>query len=168
MKIQYLLEGQKEQLQILSPNTIVTLYYPSTAKEVIDILLKNYTPSNLPVTSSLKHARRTGTVIAKFSTNAKYLDVDRTMKKSKETLEYAERMFPNSRNPLVTFSLLNTQKPFVMFKGTLSKNDIISIHVIDFDKEKNQVVDGSIAEFELIEFIRWTVNMIRRQKEGEL
>ena len=78
MKLQQLIEGQKEQILNLSPNTPVTLYYATSISDAAMVLLQHSTNDYNPVFPSLKTAMPHGPVVLQFYGLGRHLEAPRT------------------------------------------------------------------------------------------
>jgi len=147
MNLQQLIEGQKAQIASLSPNAPVALYHP-TDIEGASAIIQNPTQGHYEVLPDLKHAVKHGDVIIQFQGRGKHLEVSKQTMKKHGDQSYARRMYPDSTDPVVTFTLLSNN-PMVYFTGLITPAKIDNIYVMQ---------DGSPEVMNVQDFIKYAIN----------
>ena len=142
MNIQQLLEGQREQIEGLRPRSVVRMYHGTTLDEAYHLVRSGVNRGeNLVVTHDLKHALVANEAVVEFYTQGRYLAPPQELGS-----EYQDK-YPDSAQPSVTASLLDSKRPYVYFIGHLNKNEIDTIFLTGYDDEgqKVSVTPGSYA-----------------------
>ena len=147
MNLQQLIEGQKAQIASLSPNAPVALYHPTDIDGVIAII-QDAAPEHYEVLPDLKHAVKHGDVIIQFQGRGKHLEVSKQTMKKHGDQSYARRMYPDSADPVVTFTLLSND-PMVYFTGLITPAKINNIYVMQ---------DGRPEAMDVQDFIKYAIN----------
>lgn len=133
MKLQQLAEGQKEQIAGLRPNAPVTLYHPTDVEGAAQIVTSRGAPEYFVVMPALKYAVRHGDVVIQFYGRGKDLEASREASRSHGDQQYAQQSYPDSFNPLVSFTLLS-QRPRAIYTGQISPSNIDKIYVMQDGK----------------------------------
>lgn len=158
MKIWQLYEGQDQQIARLRPNAVVDLYHPSSVKDAIALVGGKYQDTDpLLVTSSLKKAMALSNVALHFWTNGKSLEAPRRLRKNAQDRQLAAEKYPESSDPLVSFSLLS-QTPVALLKRYPMPDSIESVYVM---------VDGDVQKMSPLHFVEWFIKLVRRSKEPQ-
>jgi hypothetical protein len=126
MNLRQLIEGQKEQISRLGPSAPVTLYHPTDLDGATDIVTEKNRPNSYKVYPSLKHAVKHGNIVVQFYGQGKDIEAPR---KRHNDPTYAEQKFPDSFNPVVSFTLLSLT-PMVYYTGLLSLHNIDKIYMM--------------------------------------
>ncbi len=147
MNLQQLIEGQKAQIASLSPNAPVALYHPTDIEGTVAII-QNTVPKHYEVFPDLKHAVTHGDVIIQFHGRGKHLEVSKQTMKKHGDQSYAHKMYPDSTDPVVTFTLLSND-PMVYFTGLITPAKINNIYVMQ---------DGRPEAMDVQDFIKYAIN----------
>jgi len=147
MNLQQLIEGQKAQIASLSPNAPVSLYHP-TDIEGATAIIQNATQGHYEVFPDLKHAVGHGDVIIQFHGRGKHLAVSKQTIKKHGDQSYARRMYPDSNDPVVTFTLLSND-PMVYFTGLITPAKIDNIYVMQ---------GGNPEAMNVQDFVKYAIN----------
>jgi hypothetical protein len=148
MNLQQLIEGQKAQIASLSPNAPVALYHPTDIEGATDLILRKGVQDHYEVLPDLKHAVKHGDVIIQFQGRGKHLEVSKQTMKKHGDQSYAHRMYPDSADPVVTFTLLSND-PMVYFTGLITPEKINNIYVMQ---------DGKPEPMNIQDFMKYAIN----------
>jgi hypothetical protein len=140
MNIRQLIEGQKEQIISLSPNSPLTLYYPTDINGAADLLMEQNRLDHYPVVPALKFAVRHGDVVVQFYGQGRHLQASQ--------MNEEDTQFPDSFNPQVSIKLLSGS-PLVYYTGVISPSNIDNIFVMQ---------DGSPIAMSPPEFLKYAIN----------
>ncbi len=140
MRIQQLIEGQKEQIAGLRPSAPVALYYPTDVEGAANIVTQHNVPEQYEVMPALKHAVQHSDVVVQFYGRGKDLEAPRGASRSHGDQHYAQQAYPDSFNPLVSFTLLS-QRPSVIYTGLVSPSNIEKIYVMQDDKPETMNIE---------------------------
>ena len=143
MNLQQLIEGQKAQIANLGPNAPVTLYHP-TDVEGAAAIIQDTAPNHYEVVPDLKHAVGRGDVILQFFGLGKHLEVSKQTMKKHGDQSYARRMYPDSADPVVTFTLLSND-PMVYFTGLITPAKIENIYVMQNGRPESMTMQEFIG-----------------------
>ena len=149
MRIQQLIEGQKEQIAGLRPSAPVALYYPTDVEGAAQIVMQENSPEQYEVMPSLKHAVAHGDVVVQFYGQGKDLEAPREASRSAGDQHYAQQTYPDSFNPLISFSLLS-QRPSAIYTGLVSPSNIEKIYVMQ---------DGRPETMNIKQFLEYAVKL---------
>ena len=147
MNLQQLIEGQKAQIANLGPNAPVTLYHPTDIEGAVSILQGDM-QDHYEVVPELKHAVSRGDVVIQFYGRGKHLEVSKQTMKKHGDQSYARKVYPDSADPVVTFTLLSND-PMVYFTGLITPSKIESIYIMQ---------DGRPEAMTAQEFIKYAIN----------
>lgn len=166
MKFRQLFEGQREQIAGLRPNSPIMVYHPTDFASAVEALARPAgEKEQYVVTPSLRTAKELGTVVLKFWVKGKNLRAPRWIERSISDKIRAQQQYLESYQPLVSYALLSVQNPQALFEGSLLPDNVQEVYIIDFNKEKNDVEAGQIAEYEPEEFLRWFVTTMRKRRQ---
>ena len=147
MNLQQLIEGQKAQIANLGPNAPVTLYHP-TDIDGAALILQGDVQDHYAVLPELKHAAKQGDVVIQFYGRGKHLEVSKQTMKKHGDQSYARKVYPDSADPVVTFTLLSNE-PMVYFTGLITPSKIENIYVMQ---------DGRLEAMTTQEFMKYAIN----------
>lgn len=142
MKIQQLIEGQKEQIISLRPNSPLALYYPTDINGATDLIMETGRLPEYPVTPFLKNAVRYGDVVVQFYGQGRHLEASRMNEDGSPA-----RQFPDSFKPQVSHKMLSND-PLVYYTGLISPSNIDKVYVMR---------DGNPEAFTPEEFVRLAI-----------
>jgi len=129
MNLKQLIEGQREQISKLGPSAPVTLYHPTDIDGAADIVTEKNRLDSYEVYPSLKHAVKHSNIVVQFYGQGKDLEVSERSSKRHGDQSYAAQRFPDSFNPILSFTLLSLT-PMVYYTGLLSPHNIDKIYVM--------------------------------------
>jgi len=163
MNLRQLIEGQKEQIASLSPSAPVTLYHPTDIDGATDIVTKQNRRDSYNVYPSLKHAVKHGNIVVQFYGQGKDIEAPRKNSKRHGDPTYAEQRFPDSFNPVVSFTLLSLT-PMVYYTGLLSPHNIDKIYMMQNGRPEAMTPE---------EFLRYSIkvtgdNVRQKQRQQRL
>lgn len=159
MKLQQLIEGQKEQIAGLRPSAPVALFHPTDVEGATKIVTSHGAPEYFVVMPALKYAVHHGDVIIQFYGLGKDLEATREVSRSHGDQHYAQQAYPDSFKPLVSFTLLS-QRPRAIYTGRVSPSNIDNIYVMK---------DGKPEAMGVEQFLHYTINLksdMQRLKPG--
>lgn len=148
MNLQQLIEGQKAQIASLGPNVPVTLYHSTDIIGATDLLLQHTAQDHYTVMPDLKSAAKHGDVVIQFFGQGKHLEASKQTIKKHGDQSYARKMYPDSADPVVSFTLLSNE-PMVYYTGIITPAKIESIYVMQ---------DGSPKAMTAQEFMKYSIN----------
>lgn len=157
MRIQQLIEGQKEQIAGLRPTAPVTLYHPTDVESAANIIMQRNAPEQYEVMPALKHAVRKSDVVVQFYGRGKDLEAPREASRSHGDQHYAQQAYPDSFKPLVSFTLLS-QRPSAIYTGLISPSNIDKIYVMQ---------DGRPEAMGVEQFLNYAVKLSADEKRKQ-
>jgi len=172
------MEVKEDRLAFLHKRSPVLLYTAATIKETASAVYhgiagatkdkhlggKSIQKDAILVTSNPQHALSTGDVVISFYTTGKTIFAPPQFD-TPEFRERAAQKYPDSESPIVSFLLLDTPNPEVLFQGFIPVNEMKSIILVGYDIEGKRTGLGQ-AQHEFTPpttFIDWYVKVYQQK-----
>ena len=173
MKIEQLRESQKNTLATLRKNSVLKVYIPIVGANKGVTAVSHGISSNpratdegvhqpsFPVSIDPEFSFHAGDIVLSIITTPVHLRPPKRYK-NKEDVAKAEKMFPDSHYPLLSYSL-STEHKTALLDGTIAPSNIKEIFITGFDATGNKIKRGtSVLPVSPKQLNRWYVNSYMR------
>lgn len=173
MRIEQLRESQQNTIATLRKGSVLQVYIPMVGANKGVAAVSHGISSNprstddgvhqpaFPVSINPEFSFHAGDIVFSIITTPEHLRPPKKYK-NKEDVAKAEKMFPDSHYPLLSYSL-STENKTAFLDGSVAPSRIKEIYITGYDKQGNKIKRGTnVLPVSANQLSRWYVNSYMR------